>query len=323
MLSRTAESIYWMSRYIERAENVARFIGVNLALMPDLPPGAGEQWMPLVEVTGDQTWFAEHYAVADRANVVSFLVFDRDYPNSILSCLRMARENARSIRDVISTEMWEQVNTFYLMVNAAVERGAEGVTASADFLTQIKMASHLFSGIMGDTMSHNEAWHFGRAGQLMERADKTSRILDVKYFYLLPSAQDVGSPLDEIQWAAVLRSASALEMYRKKFGPIAPARIAEFLVLDREFPRSMHYGIVKAEESLRAISGAPAGTYRNAADQRMGQLRADFAYMHAADILRGGMHEFLDTFQGKLNRVGDAVFESYFALQPIASEGVT
>jgi uncharacterized alpha-E superfamily protein len=318
MLSRVADSIYWMSRYIERAENVARFIDVNLHLMLDVPVGAAEQWEPLVQTTGDVKMFEERYGKPTKENVVAFLTFDPDNPNSIVSCLRVARENARTVREIISSEMWEQANKFYLMVREAAndDRVTEEPHA---FFTEIKMASHLFVGITDVTMSHGEGWHFGRVGRLLERADKTSRILDVKYFILLPSVTDVGSPFDDIQWAAVLKSASAFEMYRKRFGRLTPDRVADFLILDREFPRAMHYCVVKAEESLHAISGAALGTFQNVAEQRLGRVRSELGYAQIQEIISGGLHEFLDAFQAKLNRVGDAIHETFFALRPVAN----
>ena len=318
MLSRVADSIYWLSRYIERAENVARFIDVNLHLMLDLPTGTSEQWDPLVQTTGDVPLFQERYGTPSQEHVVAFLTFDPKNPNSILSCLRFARDNARSVRQSISSEMWEQVNRFYLMVSAAAADGRL-VQAPHDVFTEIKMASHLFVGITDATMSHGEGWHFGRLGRLLERADKTSRILDVKYFILLPAAADVGTPFDDIQWAAVLKSASALEMYRKRHGRLSPDRVADFLILDREFPRAMHDCVVKAGESLHAISGTPPGTFQNLAEQRLGRLRSEFDYARIEEIIGGGLHEFLDTFQARLNRVGDAIEETFFALRPTAA----
>jgi uncharacterized alpha-E superfamily protein len=318
MLSRVAESIYWLSRYIERAENVARFIDVNLHLMLDLPIGTTEQWEPLVQTTGDVPLFQERYGQATREHVVAFLTFDAENPNSILSCLRAARENARSVRQIISSEMWEQVNRFYLMVSAAASDGRVR-QAPHDVFTEIKLGSHLFVGITDATMSHGEGWHFGRLGRLLERADKTSRILDVKYYILLPAAADVGTPFDDIQWAAVLKSASAFEMYRKRHGRLSPDRVADFLILDREFPRAMHDCIVKAEESLHAISGTPLGTFQNLAEQRLGRLRSEFDYAQIQEIITGGLHEFLDAFQAKLNRVGAAIHETFFALRPVTA----
>jgi uncharacterized alpha-E superfamily protein len=316
MLSRVADSLYWMSRYIERAENVARFIDVNLHLMLDLPVGATEQWGPLVITTGDDVPFAKRCGVATRENVIQFLTFDKENPNSIIACLRAARENARSVREIISSEMWEQVNTFYLMVT---DRAAGGRVKEApyDFFREIKMASHLFDGLTNATMSHGDGWHFCRLGRLLERADKTSRILDVKYFILLPSVADVGTPFDDIQWAAVLRSTSAFEMYRKRYHHLTPDLIVDFLLLDREFPRSLHYCLIKADESLHAISGSPVGTFRNLAEQYLDQLRAELAYAHVQDIVGAGLHEFLDAFQTKLNTVGESIFATFFALQPI------
>lgn len=317
MLSRVADSIFWMGRYIERAENVARFIDVNLHMILDLPVGSAEQWDPLIITSGDHEEFAARYGTAAKQeNVIRFLTFDAENPNAIVSCLRAARENARSIREIISSEMWEQVNTFYLMVSApdAIERAKE---SPHDFFTEIKMASHLFEGLTLTTMSHGEPWHFCRLGRLLERADKTTRLLDVKYFMLLPRLTDVGSPFDDIQWSAVLRSASGFEMYRKRYGRIAPDRVVDFLLLDREFPRAVHACLIGGAESLHAISGTPTGTFRNTAERRLGQLRAELGYARVEDILVGGLHEFLDGLQVKLNLIGDAIFETFFALRPI------
>lgn len=316
MLSRVAESIYWMCRYIERADNVARLITVNLNFILDQPAGQSEQWEPLVNITADDAWFQKKYGIADRASVLTFLVCDRDYANSIISCLRNARENARSVREVISMEMWEYLNRFYLEVNQAVASGPDALFSSQDFLATMRLYGTLLAGCLDNTMSREEPWYFGRLGQLIERADKTSRSLDVKYFHLLPSVQDVGTPLDENQWASLLRSASGFQMYRQKYGRIAPDKVVEFLILDRNFPRAMLHCITRAEEYLHAISGSPHGSFSNTAEQRIGQMRAELAYASTPDILRSGLHEFLDQFQLKLNRVGDAIHEHYFALQP-------
>jgi uncharacterized alpha-E superfamily protein len=317
MLSRVADNLYWVSRYIERAENVARFVDVNLHLMLDLPSGAVEQWEPLVITTGDDALFAERYDAATRENVIEFLTFDRGNPNSILSCLRVARENARAVRQTISSEMWEQVNTFYLMVTDHAARN--GVReAPYEFFREVKLASHLFEGLTNATMSHGEGWHFCRLGRSIERADKTSRILDVKYFLLLPAVTDVGTPIDDIQWAAVLRSASALEMYRKRYHHLTPDQIVNFLLLDREFPRSIHYSLIDADESLHAISGTQVGTFCNVAEQRLGQLRAELTYTRVQDLITSGLHEFLDALQTKLNVIGVGVFDAFFALHPVS-----
>lgn len=303
---------------MERADNVARFIDVNLQMILDLPSGSQEQWHPLVSISGGDVAFSSNYPVATRANVIKFLTFDGENPSSIVSCLRAARENARTIRESISPEMWEQVNAFYLMVNAAVanERLSK---SSSSFFSEVKKASQLFHGITDATMLHGEVWHFYSMGRLLERADKTSRLLDVKYFMLLPAVTDVGSPLDDIQWAAVLRSASALEMYRKRHGHIAPEQIINFLVLDHEFPRSIHYCLTNANDSLHAISGTPIGMYRNTAEQLLGQLCAELAYTDTHQIVTRGLHEFLDAFQTKLNLVDQCIFDTFFALRPLGT----
>ncbi|MCB9784734.1 MAG: alpha-E domain-containing protein, partial [Candidatus Omnitrophica bacterium] len=240
MLSRVADAIYWLCRYIERAENVARFVDVNRYLMMDLPDSQSGEWKSLITVTGDHKFFLERFDEATEENVIHFLTFDPENPNSILSCVRSARENARSIREIISSEMWEQVNRFYLMVT---DPGAKDFATSHphEFYENVKMASHLFTGLCEGTLTHSEGWHFTRLGRFIERADKTSRILDVKYFILLPEPGYVGSPYDSLQWAAVLKSASALEMYRKRHHRITPGSVVDFLILDSEFPRAIHY----------------------------------------------------------------------------------
>src|SRR5258705_4794949 len=157
MLARGADSFYWMSRYVERAENVARFIEVNLNLMRDLPLGSEQQWRPLVETTGDASEFAKRYGTAAQRNVIQFLTFDRENVNSISSCLRAARENARSVREIISSEMWEQLNEFYLGVNSSP---AGRWTDPQELLRSVKRAGHLFVGVTDATMTHNESWNF-------------------------------------------------------------------------------------------------------------------------------------------------------------------
>ncbi len=322
MLSRVADSIYWMNRYIERAENVARFIDANFHMILDLPLGATEQWQPLVNTTGDHELFDELYGKANRDNVIQFLTFDRNNPNSILSCLRAARESARSVREYISSEMWQQVNTFYLTVSEAAQPGL-GMDLPHQFFVDIMTASHLFVGVTESTMSHGEGWHFGRLGRMLERADKTSRILDVKYFVLLPSVDYVGSPFDNILWAALLRSASAFEMYRKRYGRIEPEKIVDFLVLDQKFPRAIHHCLVTAEISMRNITGSPRGSFSNRADQALGKLLADMDYMTVGEILAQGLHEYLDATQTRLNHVGNAIFDTFFALRPVGETART
>jgi uncharacterized alpha-E superfamily protein len=319
VLSRVADSIYWMTRYMERAENVARFVDVNLHLMLDLPGETEQQWAPLVNVTGDREVFKEHFGEATRENVIRFLTFDPDYSNSILRCCHQARENARSVREVISSEMWLQINRLYLRVRNAAYSDYNLMTMPHEFFQSVKLAGHTFEGVMDATMSHGEAWHFGRLGRFLERADKTSRILDTKYFILLPDVTYVGSPYDTIQWASLLRSASGLEMYRKRYGRIIPSRVVEFLLLDGEFPRTVRYCLRRAEESLRAITGSAPGSYRNAAEQRLGRLRAALDFESTSEIMSRGLHEFLDDLQAELNVIGEEIHDAIFAVAPSSS----
>ena len=179
MLSRVANSIYWMSRYVERAENVARFISVNLNLSLDMPGEAGQQWWPLVVITGDDEQYQERITTTTKESVVQFLTFDKENPNSILSCLRSARENARGVREIISAEMWEHINKFYLWL-----RDGDSLDDVLDnphgFFERVSVSGQQFLGVTDATMTHGEAWHFCQLGRMLERADKTSRILDVK-----------------------------------------------------------------------------------------------------------------------------------------------
>lgn len=318
MLSRVADSIYWLNRYVERAENVARFIEVNINLLLDFPIDiTQQQWEPLILTTGDLNLFQERYGAATAENVIQFLAFDPEYGNSILACLRAARENARSIREIISSEMWQQVNSFYLMVkDAAQARSLGNLSEIGSFFDQVKSESHLFAGVMDATMTHNEGWHFGQIGRLIERADKTARILDVKYFILLPSVKDVGSTLDQLQWMSLLKSVSAYEMYRKQTKHrLEPTSIAEFLILEKEFPRSVRFCILQAEKSLHAITDTPQGTWRSPVERSLGRLRADLDYITIEEIVEAGLHEFLDNLQSRMNDVGEKIFETFFELQ--------
>jgi uncharacterized alpha-E superfamily protein len=314
LLSRVADSVYWMARYIERAENIARYIGVNLNLQMDLPMDPAQQWQPLIDTSGDSKLFRERYGKASQDGVINFLAFDGDNPNSIYSCLRFARENARSVRETISSEMWEQVNRMYLRIQE--NHDMPEPERLLDTFSTLRLGCHLFQGITDATMTHNEAWHFVRLGRKLERADKTSRILDVKYFMLLPSAREVGTPYDDIHWSAVLKSVSGFEMYRKKYGRLLPHDIVDFLVMDREFPRSIHFCIRVADESLHAITGTPMGSYAYRCEQLMGRLRSDMDFTSVERVVRDGLHEYLDATQLKLNAIDAALANDFVAWQP-------
>ncbi len=343
MLSRVAENVYWMNRQIERAENVARSVETALDLAVEGTISQGRLWDALVCTFGDQADFWARHGLADQANVISFLSFEPANPNSIASCLHAARENARTVRDMISTPMWEEINKVHLYMQSAAQQYG-GWLHPREFLDEVKRASQLITGVADATMSHGEAWHFARLGRLIERADKTSRVLDVEH-YFKPAASRFAPPAgsttadprsqaasrfappadsdeppggDAVQWSAVLESASALEMYRKQYGPVSRRNVAEFLIFDRFFPRTMHFCLIKAEESLLAITGGAKGAYTNPAERRLGRLLSVLDHGHSEEELAGdeGRHEFIDAFQQRLNRASDAVQETFFATRP-------
>lgn len=317
MLSRVANSIYWMCRYIERAENVARFIGVNLNLLLDMPSEKNKHWTPLIMTTGDQSEFEKRESDYSEEAVIWFLTFDREYRNSILSCVAAARENARSVREIISSEMWEHLNNFYLEL--IKEESIKMAMEDPDrFFNIIKMRSHLFTGLLDSTMSHGEAWNFARIGMMIERADKTSRILDVKYFMLLPEADLVNTPIDNIQWISVLRSASAFEMYRKEFHRIKPKDVANFLIFNKQFPRSIYHCLAKAQTCLHRIAGSRQGEVTNEAEKQLGRIMADIEYTDIDEVIESGLHEFLDDLQRRLNKMGGTIAATFFNITPQA-----
>lgn len=316
MLSRVANSIYWMCRYIERAENVARFISVNLNLLLDMPTEEGKHWKPLVMTTGDHELFEKKDPEYSQEAVIRFLTFDRDYPNSIVRCLAAARENGRSIREIISSEMWEHLNNFYLELSTE-QSVRMALQDPHRFFKIIQMRSHLFTGLLDCTMSHGEAWNFARIGMMMERADKTSRILDVKYFMLLPQASLVNAPIDHIQWMAVLKSASAFEMFRKKHHNITPNKVADFLIFDNHFPRSIRHCINKAKVCLHRITGTPSGAAINLAEKKLGRIQADLEYTDINEVIEIGLHEYLDAMQSRIYEVGTAIGSTFFNIKPI------
>lgn len=315
MLSRVANSIYWMSRYIERADNLARFINVTREFVLDVPAGSEQQWQPLISVTGDNKLFSKRYPAADATSVMQFLTIDRDYPNSIINSILGARENARSVRETIASEMWEQVNDFHQWFNREIQVGML-LRAPSDFFQTIMQQCMLFQGITDATMSRGLGWHFANLGRQLERADKISRLLDVKYFTLLPSLRDVNTPLDDLQWSSLLRSVSGFEMYRKRYQELEVRNVVDFLVLDRMFPRSIQYCLFEAERSLHAITGCPIGAFSCHAEQLLGRLCADLSYNETDTIIEQGLHEFIDDLQARLNQVSEAVFDRFFAINP-------
>ncbi|MEI6466127.1 MAG: alpha-E domain-containing protein [Verrucomicrobiota bacterium] len=311
MLSRVAHSLFWMSRYIERAENVARLLEVNLQFVSDfqgIDGGATNQhWESIILSSGEEELFAELYKSTDSQTVTEFLAFDLRNGGSILACVYAARENARMIRDQISLEMWETINELYLFLKSQTT-AAVWASGPQEFFAKINRASHLFQGLTASTYSRSEGWEFIEFGKYLERADKTTRILDVKYHILLPSAADVGGALDTAQWQAVLRSASALEAYRRYYvREILAWKAAEFLIFSDSFPRSLHFCVAQVDEFLRRILGETSSRPRSPAARASRRLLADLQSLSIKDVLDQGLHEFLMELQSTLATISDEV----------------
>lgn len=301
MLSRSAESLYWMSRYIERAENAARVLDVSyrMSLMPAAAPKESLYWQPAIEIGNDPGAFKARYGDASQNNVLHFTVLDRANPSSVYSCIRAARENARAERTRISSEMWEALNETWLAVSDldAARLGAWGIRAFFDW---VKSRSHLFRGVTVGTAMQDDAFHFVRIGTFIERADSTARILDVKFHVLLPSGEEVGGSVDYYQWGALLRSVSAFRAYRNVYRrEIAPWRVAELLILQPAFPRSLTACLAEVDRTLGLL--APAK--RLECVRLAGELYSDLRYGKIDDIFDDGLHQFLEDFLRRNNRL--------------------
>ncbi len=323
MLSRVADSIYWMQRYRERAENIARLIDVNLFLNIDAPGDDRQQWHPSVVTTGDYDLFEELYGKPTEANVLQFLTFDGRNPNSILNCVSLSRENARSIRETITSEMWHEINLLYLHVKEAAAAPKKALKNPFEFYAHIRRSCQLFTGIMDTTLSHDEVWHFGRLGNLLERADQSSRILDAKYYILLPSVEHVGTPYDDILWAALLKSVSGLEMYRRSWHEIRHSHVVDFIILHRDFPRSVHSCLRRAEDSLSVLGGAcgahASDTVAHDPLRLVQKMRGELEETNVYDIVKFGLHEFLDQIQTKISEISQSMYHAYLSPHPMNS----
>ena len=275
MLSRYAESLYWMGRYVERAENAARFVDVVGSLAIDEPARAVERWRLVLAALGELDRFDELHRETTEAAVLSFLCFEKRSPNSIASCLLAARENARGIRPVISSELWEQVNRAFLFVHRASQEAAPLDVPSA-FLATIKRDAHLFWGLHDGTMTHGEGWQFAALGGRIERADQVARVLAAYVGHGELASEFVAE--HEPRLGALLKSVSGFEMYRKRFGQIRDARVIAFLLVDPEFPRSVRYCLNAASASLRVIGGAALGGAMRPCERAIGRVAAAFEY---------------------------------------------
>ncbi len=325
MLSRVAHSLYWMARYIERAENIARLVDVNLQLLLDMHELDEEKlaayWLPIVQATGDEKAFYKLHARANRKAVTEFLVFQSENPNSIVSSICQARENARMVRDQLTLELWEELNRLYLFVRSPQARKVWEHSPS-EFFQEIKAGSLHLVGIASATLLHDEGWWFVQTGQFLERADKTTRILDVRH-ETLPErgAPKTVSQADALAWAAVLRSCSAWDAYRTLYGAdVHPRLVAEFLLLNDSFPRSVRFCVSELNRAIRRISGVAEGHFCNDAEKLTGRLLAELQFSTVDEIFDLGLHQYLDEVQLKLNGVGEALFRAYI-FQPFENPG--
>ena len=319
MLAREADAMFWIGRYVERAEATARIGAVQYhsELEGAFPLAQGGEsdpsalWGPILAISGDADLFARFYDDDQvERNVLDFFAFCRDHPNSITSCVTRARDNARGVRELIPSEMYEALNIFYLEVTRwDVDKILEA--SPHGYFSQVKNASHLFHGITERTMPTDEARAFLECGMFLERADKTARILDVKYHILL-GTEPVGGTLDQHQWTAVLKSVGAFEAFNKanRFG-ITPGKVVSFLVRNPGFPASLSYAVTRVDRALRQIGGTKGLPASNRAERLVGRLRADLSFMTTDEIIAQGLHQFLDQVQVRCIEIGSAISEAY------------
>lgn len=315
MLSRVADTLYWMSRYIERAEDITRILTVNFNTLLDARVQDSEDsWRRIIDITGDRPLFAEHFAEFNAKDVSGFLLWHPANPNAVTTCIRLARENARSVREQISSEMWEHLNRLYFLVRDIKQELSN--RGPYDFFDQIRHGSQAFQGITNETMAHGEAYEFIQLGKHLERADKTVRIIDVKYSSVngLSDGTEVSRQL-----LAMLRSCSAFEAFRKSPGSqLQPAHVTEFLLLSKEFPRAVYYCLQRALRSVNLISGDAATSRHLAAPQRaLGRVCSELGYLELNELLNQNMHPYLDSLLYRLNEVGIEITRTYFNTQLI------
>ena len=312
MISRVAEHCFWLARYLERAENTARVLEVNHTLLLDFHVPVEEQWRPLLIISGVHEYEKEPTA----ENVQEFMTWDRDNPFSIASSLAWARENARIIREVISAEMWERMNYYHLWM-----QGDEGRALYDDrrheFYAQVRRINQLLHGIADTTMSHGEAWEFFKLGTYLERASQTARIMDVKYHTLLPRVEDVGSPVDNAHWVAILMSCSGYEPFHKKprLLPLDPAAaVAEIRIFDEQFPRSVRRCLWECESATASVAGNVVRREPSEPEQKIADLLAYLDARQIPDVIREGLHETLTHVVDSVHVIGATIHASFFAV---------
>ncbi len=311
MLSRTAENLFWMSRHIERAENTARILDVahRSSLLPlDIEGSEAFLWYAPVNITGCAELYEQKHGLAKADTVTHFMALDPENPSSIYSCLALARENARSVRGAITSEMWEIINSTWLELNRLVKQMDKD--RYPDYFEWVKERSHLFRGVTLGTIIKDIALSFIKLGTFLERADNTARILDVKYHILLPSINDVGGAADYYQWGSLLKSVSAFEAYQKIYRDvISPLKVAELLVLSPDMPRSLHNCLDEVESALIAINGNSGREAR----RRAGEMHAALHFGRIEDVFSLGLHEYLNDFLDDMDLLGRGIRDAYMS----------
>jgi uncharacterized alpha-E superfamily protein len=313
MLSRTADHLYWMNRYTERAENTARMLNVNYetSLLPQSAAVAQVGWQGLLSISELLPSYTALYGEITAKGVMEFMVSDQDNPSSIISCLRAARENARAVRGTLTTEVWETQNQTWLSINQMLKNG-EFERDPGQFFEWVKFRSHLSRGVAVGTMLMDESLHFMRLGTFLERADNTARLVDVKFHAVQSDFFGNGKQKDQeydfYHWSAILRSVSGFEIYRKVYRDvIRPERVAELLILRPDMPRSLHASMNEVVSNLLLVgSDSDSETLRHA-----GKLRAELQYGRIDEILATGLHVFLTQFLDRVNDIGARISRDF------------
>ncbi|MFC5605783.1 alpha-E domain-containing protein [Variovorax soli] len=313
MLSRTADHLYWMARYTERAENTARLLDVNYqtSLLPQSAEVAKYGWQGLLSISELMPAFAAKHGQITPEATMEFMVKDESNPSSILSCLRAARENARAVRGTLTTESWETMNTTWLDVNRML-RGGEFERDPGAFFEWVKFRSHLSRGVVLGTMLQDDAFHFARLGTFLERADNTARLVDVKFHALntefFGAATEEDQEYDFYHWSAILRSVSAFEVYRKVYRDvIRPERVAELLILRADMPRSLHACMHEVVMNLDKVRNQQSAETQ----RRAGKLLAELQYGQVEEILATGLHAYLTQFLDRVNELGMRISQDF------------
>lgn len=306
MLSRVANNIYWMARYIERAENTARLVNVHTHLLLDLPKRTRLGWEPTIEILGSRDLFFEQYQEADERSAMRFLVANTNNPCSILSSLLMARENARTIRDIIPRESWEQVNHLFIHAREDVNM-ALSQRSRYEYLRHVILGTQTITGLLAGTMTHDEGYNFLRMGRNLERADMTTRIIDVRSASLLPDTAGDLTPFENIQWMSVLKSLTAYQMYRRGARlRVRRPEVLRFLLQEKRFPRAFYHAVCEVEDCLRVLPHNDKPLKQLAGVQRK-VLRAK-----PEKLKQEQLHEFIDQLQRGLAGVHGEIAATYF-----------